>query len=125
MILDTNAISALEGRDDRLIAIIADLPVLVLNIISLGEYRYGIDRSRYRSKLTTWLDALVSKAEVLTPGLDTLPIYSQIRQQLKDAGTPIPANDVWIAAIALQHNMAIVSRDTHFDKVAGVERVTW
>lgn len=125
MILDTNAISALEGRDERLIAAIEDLPVLILNIISLGEYRYGIDRSRYRSKLTIWLNALISKAEVLAPGLDTLPIYSQIRQQLKDAGTPIPANDVWIAAIALQHNMAIISQDAHFDKVTGINRVDW
>lgn len=125
MILDTNAISALAGTDRRLIAIIEDLPVLVLNIISLGEYRYGVDRSRYRNKLTAWLNALISESEILAPNLDTLPIYSQIRQQLKDAGTPIPANDVWIAAIALQHEMSVVSRDAHFDKIQGITRVAW
>ena len=49
--------------------------------------------------------------------------YAAIRTELKASGSPIPANDAWIAALARQHRMAIVSRDTHFDKVKNIERL--
>jgi tRNA(fMet)-specific endonuclease VapC len=45
--------------------------------------------------------------------------------ELKASGSPIPANDAWIAALAQQHRMPIVSRDTHFDQVKNVERLGW
>ncbi len=125
MILDTNALSALQGRDSNLIRLVRSLPALVLNIVSLGEYRYGVDGSHYRDKLLIWLDALIQKSEVVFPDLDTLPIYSRIRHQLKQAGTPLPANDIWIAALSLQHQMPIVSQDRHFDLIADVHRVSW
>jgi predicted nucleic acid-binding protein len=48
-----------------------------------------------------------------------------IRQQLKKAGAPLPANDVWIAALATQHDLPVPSRDTHFDAVLGVTRLSW
>ncbi len=125
MILDTNALSALQGRDQNLIRLVRSLPVLILNIVSLGEYRYGVDGSRYRDKLLVWLDALIKKSEVVSPDLDTLPIYSRIRHQLKQGGTPLPANDIWIAALAIQHQMPIVSQDHHFDLIADIQRVSW
>ncbi|MCC5842765.1 MAG: PIN domain-containing protein [Verrucomicrobia bacterium] len=125
MILDTNAISALQGNDKKLIAKLCSQVDLMLNLISLGEYRYGIDGSRHRDELSAWLDALTRRAKVLTPDLKTLPFYSQIRHELKTAGTPIPANDVWIAAICRQHKLPILSRDAHFDKIKGLKRITW
>jgi predicted nucleic acid-binding protein len=51
--------------------------------------------------------------------------YAEIRAELKGAGTPLPANDVWIGALCRQHALAILSRDGHFDSVRGVERVDW
>ncbi len=51
--------------------------------------------------------------------------YADIRVELKKAGSPIPANDVWIAALARQHDLPVVSRDKHFDLVQGVRRVSW
>lgn len=125
MILDTNAISALQSGDGQIFSLVSAEPVLVLNIISLGEYRYGIDGSRHRQKLQGWLDALVQRSEVLAPNLETLSFYSTIRHALRDAGTPIPANDIWIAALGLQHRMPVLSRDAHFDAVAGVKRIGW
>lgn len=125
MILDTNAISALQGRDPNLIRLIRNLPALVLNIISLGEYRYGVDGSRYRDSLQVWLNTLIQKSEVISPNLETLPIYSRIRHQLKQAGTPLPANDVWIAALACQHQMPLISRDQHFDLIPEIRCISW
>jgi len=51
--------------------------------------------------------------------------YAEIRLQLASAGTPIPMNDLWIAAIARQHKLPILSRDTHFDHVSGLTRIGW
>ncbi len=125
MILDTNALSALQEKDQNLIVKIRDQPALILNMISLGEYRFGVDGSRHRTEILSWLDVLIQRATVLSPDLETLPFYSQIRHELKSAGTPIPSNDVWIAALCRQHKLAVVSRDAHFEKVNRLRRITW
>lgn len=125
MILDTNALSALQEKDQNLIVKIRDQPALILNLISLGEYRIGVDGSRHRTEILNWLDVLIQRATVLSPDLETLPFYSQIRHELKSAGTPIPSNDVWIAALCRQHKLAVISRDAHFEKVDRLRRITW
>jgi tRNA(fMet)-specific endonuclease VapC len=125
MILDTNALSALAARDPALIAKIAKAPRVCVTLITLGEYQFGIRQSAYREELGKWLAAFLERAEVLSPNLPTLPIYADIRLELKKAGTPIPANDVWIAALVRQHGMPILSRDEHFDRVTGIVRLDW
>ena len=127
MILDTNALSALAGRDAGLIERIANAPRLCVTLISLGEYAYGVagcSASR-KKQLERWLDAFLERAEVLLPNRDTVDPYAAVRAQLKAAGTPIPANDCWIAALARQHGLSLVSKDRHFDRVEGIERLDW
>jgi tRNA(fMet)-specific endonuclease VapC len=51
--------------------------------------------------------------------------YADIREELRAAATPIPENDLWIAALARQHALRVVSRDAHFDRVTGLQRVSW
>lgn len=125
MILDTNALSALAQSDGRLIQRIQSAPRICVTLISLGEYHYGISQSRRKGELSVWLEAFLSRAEVLSPTLQTLPHYADIRRQLKSAGTPIPANDCWIAALVREHKMPIVSRDNHFDKISDIKRLDW
>jgi len=125
MILDANAMSALQAKDAKFIARVEKQPLLTLNLISLGEYRFGVDGSRHRTSLLHWLEALLQRATLLSPNQDTLPHYSRIRHELKSAGTPIPANDVWIAALCRQNGLPLLSRDTHFDKVPGLSRIDW
>ncbi len=125
MILDTVAIAALAERDEELMDIAGEASVVHLPIIALGEYRFGIDGSRHREKLTRWFRVLIDLHEVLYVDLETLDSYAKIRIELKEAGTPIPANDVWIASLARQYGLKVVSRDTHFDRVRGIQRVSW
>ena len=125
MILDTNALSAFvdgqEGVADALRrAARAALPVIVL-----GEFRYGIAASRHRAAYETWLEAHLHGFEVLPVTDETAVTYARLRVALKRAGRPIPANDAWIAALALQHRLAVLSRDQHFDAVPGLERRSW
>ncbi|HEX4599630.1 MAG TPA: PIN domain-containing protein [Burkholderiaceae bacterium] len=63
--------------------------------------------------------------DVLAVTGQTTTSYAALRVGLKRTGRPIPANDAWIAALALQHRLPVLSRDTHFDLVAGVHRATW
>ena len=65
------------------------------------------------------------RAGVLTLDLRTIDQYAAVRTELRKAGTPIPANDCWIAALARQHRLPIVSLDEHFDVVDQVRRIAW
>lgn len=125
MILDTNALSAFAEKDPNLIKCIRSAPRLCVTLISLGEYHYGISQSNKQEELAAWLNAFLERAEMLSPAMSTLPHYADIRRELKAAGTPIPANDCWIAALVREYKMPIVSKDRHFDKVGGVLRLDW
>lgn len=125
MLLDTNALSALAARDEELITTLKSAPRLCVTIISAGEYVYGLTQSRHQNELADWLEAFLSRAELLHIGRKTLPHYAEVRRQLKQDGTPIPANDCWIAALAKEHRLPIASRDKHFDAVKGLRRISW
>ena len=125
MILDTNALSALATRDLTAINRLQSAKTIAVTIISLGEYHFGISQSRYRQELKTWLASFLERAQVLFVDLDTLTHYAAIRRELKNSGTPIPANDCWIAALVRQYRMPIMSKDRHFDQVSDLLRVDW
>lgn len=126
MILDTNAVSdfadANQGLLDQLTQSAEDIH---LPVIVLGEYRYGIKSSRLRTARESWLDELESSAIVLTVTSETGRIYADIRHELRTSGRPIPENDIWIAALARQYGLQVLSNDAHFDHVSGVERISW
>ncbi len=125
MILDTNAVSALLAGDPALEEVLSGSDRHELPVVVLGEYRYGLLRSRHRRKLEPLLDRLENESRVLAIDRRTALFYAQVRELLRSAGTPLPENDVWIAALAVQHHAAVVTRDEHFDKVPGIERVAW
>jgi tRNA(fMet)-specific endonuclease VapC len=93
--------------------------------IVLGEYRFGVSASRLRPPLESKLGRLERLAEVLVVDAETAVAYATVRRELKDAGTPIPDNDVWIAALVRQCSLPLLSNDTHFDRVTGIARVGW
>ena len=63
--------------------------------------------------------------DILAVTEETAATYAALRVALKRAGSPIPTNDAWIAALALQHRRSVLSRDRHFDAVPGLERKGW
>ena len=125
MILDTNALSAFADGDENLLAVVRGSPRLFLPVIVLGEFRYGIAGSRHRRTYETWLSEALVHFEVLEVSDETTHAYASVRMSLKQKGRPIPANDVWIAAIAIEHRLPIVSRDSDFDAVVGLTRIEW
>ena len=125
MILDTGALSAFADGDPALGGILRGQARAVLPVIVLGEFRYGISESRHRDAYEGWLEANLPGFEVLPVTAATAHAYAILRADLKSAGCPIPANDAWIAALALQHGLPVLSRDRHFDVVTGLQRLSW
>jgi tRNA(fMet)-specific endonuclease VapC len=125
MILDTNAVSALLHADPDLDRVLAGTDRHALPVIVIGEYRFGLLRSAHRRRGTLALDELIRECRVLPIVEPTTRSYAELRRELKEAGTPIPENDVWIAALARQHEEPVVSLDRHFDAVEGLTRVGW
>ena len=125
MILDTSALSAWAEEDASFLRFLPPAASVDLPVIVVGEYRFGIRRSRARSRLDPWLDGLVREHRVLDVNLESAEIYATLRERLRELGRPIPDNDLWIAALAVQHEAPILSRDSHFDAVAGVTRIEW
>jgi predicted nucleic acid-binding protein len=125
MILDTNALSAFADDVAPVVQQVASADELHVPVIVLGEYRFGIATSRRRREYEAWLARGRAFWNVLSVVEETTNHYAKIRQQLKKAGTPLPSNDVWIAALARQHELPILSRDTHFDAVPGLTRLSW
>ena len=125
VILDTNALSALLDGDEDLRAILSRVSQVLLSPIVLGEYRFGIHASRHRQEYEKELGLLEKSLHVLISDAKTAVEYAAVRNELKSAGTPIPWHDVWIAAQARQYGVRILSKDSHFDVVDGVKRVSW
>ena len=125
MILDTNGLSALAEGEPALEPLLRKATQVAIPVIVLGEYRYGIAHSRDRKHYEEWLTEYLSRFRILDVDEATTISYRDVRTELKRAGTPIPANDVWIAALCRQHRLPLLSRDRHFDAVPGVRRLAW
>ncbi len=125
MILDTNALSAIADGESGAARRFALAAQVAIPVIVLGEYRFGIAKSRHRREYERWLAEMVDISRVLDVDEETAQRYAELRIQLKEAGTPIPSNDAWIAALCRQHTLPILSRDRHFDLIKGLKRLGW
>ena len=125
MILDTNALSAFVDGDAAVGSILRQQLQAAIPVIVLGEFRYGISGSRQRKSYEAWLGDHLRDFNVLPITAETTVSYAALRTALNQMGRPIPANDAWIAALAIQHGLPILSRDEHFDGLPGLRRIGW
>ena len=125
MILDTNALSAWLDGDPVIEMKLSVDSYVALSSIVMGEYRFGVLFSRNRAEYEQRIALVEGDLTVMGTDSETARQYATIRKELKEAGTPIHWHDLWIAAQARQHFLPILSRDTHFDYVRGITRLTW
>jgi tRNA(fMet)-specific endonuclease VapC len=125
VILDTNAISAVLAGEPAIESVLQSARVLVLPAIVAGEYRYGISASRIRNELTEAFEQLLQQVTFAPVDQPITRRYAVLRRLLKEAGTPIPENDVWIAATVRHYELPLLSRDAHFDLVPELKRISW
>ena len=119
ILLDTSAYSAALRGEARMVETGREADEISLSAVILGELKAGFARGRHREKNAQELARfLVSpRVRVLEVDEETSDRYAVILNSLRSSGTPIPTNDVWIAATAMQHGLRVVTTDQHFLKV--------
>lgn len=125
MILDTNALSAWADGNPACRQAFIEASRLIVPVIVLGEYQYGIRQSRHRARYEEWLEENLPYAEVHPITAAMADRYASLRLHLKTTGTPIPANDLWIAALTLELQLPLLSNDGHFDLIPGLIRLSF
>lgn len=119
ILLDTSAYSAfMRGQEGAKVAI-QEASEIVLTPVVLGELRAGFLRGTRRRRNEALLARFQSSARVRSVAIDdeTSQRYAAVLHALRKAGTPISANDVWIAASAMQHGLRVVTTDPDFERV--------
>jgi len=125
ILLDTSvAIAHLRGNINVL-ALANNQEELFLPLVALGELYKGALASHQPEYNRRKVDNFLLIAGLLNPDLATADAYAYVSVQLKCKGTPIPENDIWIAALALECNMPLATRDQHFKKVDRLQLLFW
>jgi tRNA(fMet)-specific endonuclease VapC len=123
-LLDANAMIARLNEDNSVIRVLAATEIFVASIV-IGELVFGAYKSSRVEENIQKIDAFIQGRRILVCDLETARIYGRIRNQLRTKGRPIPVNDTWIAAVALQHNLTLLTRDEHFKEVDNLPLASW
>lgn len=123
-LLDTVIVAAYFNRETAIRQKLKDVTVYVSSI-TIGELYFGAYHSQPVANNVRQINDFVAINTILECDETTGDHYGQVKQSLRTKGRPIPENDIWIAATALQHGLVLVSRDTHFREVAGLLLEVW
>lgn len=124
-LLDTNIVIAVFNGDALLQRRVISTPEIYLSIVTLGELFYGAHNSQRVQENVDRIDDFASSTTILDCDSRMALRYGSIKSGLRKQGTPIPENDIWIAALAAQHDLALVTRDQHFSVIKDVKRESW
>lgn len=125
VLLDTNIIFALLKGDVSIADKIDSSSQVYLSAIVIGELFYGAQYSIQIEKNIKNINKLKSTYKVLNIDDETSSIYGKIKAVLRKNGTPIPENDIWIAATAIQHKLDLSTRDKHFEQIDDLNLLAW
>jgi tRNA(fMet)-specific endonuclease VapC len=122
--LDTNRITDLFRGDLELAEQLGIAEEVWIPLFALGEIKAGFQGGAQQRHNESLLNRLLAKPTVgvLLPSRETAEQYARIFVQLRRAGTPVPDNDFWIAAQVLEHDLVLVTRDRHFERIPQVIR---
>ena len=117
--LDSNRLTDLFQGDTELAARRENSDEVWIPLVVLAEIKAGFYGGSQQHRNETLLRKFLAKptVDVLFPGRETAEQYARLFVQLKRAGSPIPDNDLWIAALALEHDLTLITRDRHFQRI--------
>ncbi len=122
VLLDTNAYSVFSRGNEEVRAIVEDAQEVLLSAVVIGEliygFRLGTQFDQNYARLRAYLDT--PSVSVVDVGIATAEKYASTFATLRAKGRPIPANDIWIAAHAMETDAELVSADAHFEHVDGL-----
>lgn len=124
VVLDTSAYSRLRAGVRRIIDLVARAEVVYLPTIVLGELEAGFELGRRAAENRVALREFLAEnfAAVLPVTPDVARVYGGIFAELRRAGTPLPVNDIWIAACTIDAGGHLVTFDRDFDRIGRLDR---
>lgn len=122
VLLDTNAYVAFKKNDSSILKVIQLAERICMSPVVIGELLSGFECGKRAKKNKEELQEFlqVARVRILNITSDTSSFYSRIYCSLRNKGKPIPTNDLWIAAQALENGCVVCSYDKHFDAVDGL-----
>lgn len=124
-LLDTNIVVDLLENEVAVRERLAAADEVYVPVVALGVLYYGARKSARPARNIARIDEFAAYNPVVNCDLATAQQFGQVKIDLRSRGRPIPENDMWIAAIALQHNLTLVTRDSHFQVVTGLRTEAW
>lgn len=120
--LDTSAYSQFKRGDEAVVVLIDSAEWIGMSTIALGELRAGFRLGKQTARNDRELDAFLANpvVHVLDVDEDASRIYAEIIVALRSAGTPLPTNDIWIAAVSAREGASVVTYDAHFRRIGRV-----
>ena len=108
--------------DGNVVNILRKIDLIGFSVISIGELYSGFKGGRFESKNREELNLFLDSPRVVVHDIDegAANFYASILNNLKTVGTPIPTNNIWIAASAFQHGYTLFSKDKHFNLIPGL-----
>lgn len=125
VLLDTSVVIRHLHRESAVTDLLEAAEALFLPAVVLGELYHGAFRGRQREKELRGIQELLPAVTVLGVTAKTAELFGQIGAELALAGTPIPTNDVWVAALAREHGLPVATDDAHFARVRGLIVLRW
>jgi tRNA(fMet)-specific endonuclease VapC len=122
ILIDTNVYSSALKGDTNVVQVLRQVLHIGITAISIGELLSGFKGGNKEKENRNELNVFLDTPRVQLYGIDehTAEYYCSILNQLKQCGTPIPTNDIWIAAVAFQHGLQLFTLDKHFSHVQGL-----
>lgn len=124
LLLDTNAAIAVFKNHEALKSFLEGKEVFI-PVIAIAELQYGAEKSANRGADIQKIEKYIQESQILNCNTETAKGYGRIEKNLRAKGRPIPQNDVWIAAIALEHDLTLLTKDKHFDNVDDLKTQDW
>lgn len=124
-LLDTNIVIGLFASDPEIVAKILLGGEIAVPCIAIGELCYGANKSIRSEENLERIEEFARSSLILTCDENTAKYYGRIKNGLRIKGRPIPENDIWIASIALQYDLVLITRDEHFKGVENLKTEKW
>ncbi len=122
LIIDTNVYVAFKRNETRVVELLRQAESIAMNTVVLGEllagFKGGIREAANRKELDQFLDS--PRVELLVLDESSAEFFALVFNNLKQIGKPVPTNDVWIAASAMQFGLTLATMDSHFSNIAGL-----
>lgn len=123
LVLDTSAVLAYFHGSDAARQALNQAEIVYLPAVSVGELFFGARKCSRPAQEEAKIEAIIDRTEALCLDYVTARVYGAVIHQLESEGKRIPLNDIWIAALTMQHGCALLARDAHFARIEGLDLI--